>query len=85
MADTNISELQAMVAALQAQNETLRTQAAKRSQLSCKVGEKGGVSVVGLGRFPTTLYKQQWERLIEFVPEISKFITAHAAELKVKE
>lgn len=85
MADVNISELQAMIAALQAQNETLKASAAKRSTLRLKVGEKGGVSLYGLtSRFPVTLYKQQWERVIEFVPEIKKFIAAHP-ELKVKE
>ena len=85
MANT-IAELQAMVNALNEQNATLKAQAAKRNTLGMKVGEKGGLSVYGLSaRFPVTLYRQQWERLIEFVPQIKAFIEVHAAELKVKE
>jgi hypothetical protein len=82
---SNIAELQAMIAALQEQNGTLKAQAAKRNTLACKVGEKGGCCVIGLGRFPVSLYRDQWVRLIEFAPEITKFMEAHAAELKVKE
>ena len=55
------------------------------SKLTCKVGKSGGVSLYGLGRYPVTLYRQQWERLIGEVPAIQAFITAHSAELKVKE
>jgi hypothetical protein len=49
------------------------------------VGAKGGVSVYGLGRFPVTLYREQWERLAASMPEILAFIQANAARLKVKE
>ena len=84
MPEMTIEEMQAQLAKLQGENNTLKAAAVKRNTLSLKVGEKGGLSMYGLGRFPTTLYKAQWERLIEFVPEIKAFIAAHP-ELKVKE
>jgi hypothetical protein len=48
------------------------------------VSEKGGVSVYGLGRFPVTLYKEQWTRLLAMADEIRAFIKEHDAELKSK-
>ena len=53
----------------------------KRSSLSCKVSQKGAVSVYGLQRMPVTLYLEQWERLLDFSDEIRKFIKEHDAEL----
>lgn len=53
-------------------------------KLTCKVSEKGAVSVYGIGRFPTTLYSQQWERLIAFVPELQAFMLANKASLATK-
>ncbi len=53
-------------------------------KLTCKVSEKGAVSVYGIGRFPTTLYSQQWERLISFVPELQAFMLANKASLATK-
>ena len=91
MADTNntssvtvdIAALQAELAKAKAENEALK--AAKERKLTCKVSEKGALSVYGLSaRFPTTLYKGQWERLIAAVPAIQAFIAAHP-ELKTKE
>jgi hypothetical protein len=94
MADKFTAEQQALIAALIADNAVLKAQveAAKVKaqaprKLSFKVGEKGGVSVYGLSaRFPITLYKSQWERLLsdETVKSLKDFITAHP-ELKVKE
>ena len=53
--------------------------------LRCKVSAKGALSVYGLSaKWPTTLYRGQWERLIAFVPEIEKFIRANSAALSVK-
>lgn len=52
--------------------------------LSFKVSEKGAVSVIGLQRFPVTLYAGQWERLIGAVPDLKAFIVAHAAQLSRK-
>jgi hypothetical protein len=52
--------------------------------ISFKVSEKGAVSAYGLGRFPVTLYGEQWTRLIAAVPQLTAFISAHKAELSVK-
>jgi hypothetical protein len=60
----------------------------KRTQsrgISLKVSEKGGVSVYGMGRFPVTLYKEQWRRLLDMADEIRAFIREHESELKSKE
>ena len=78
-------ELQAQIAELQAQNEALKAEKAKRQTISCKVGNKGGVSVYGLCRFPVTLYAGQWERLLSEAENIKAFIEAHRSELAVKE
>jgi hypothetical protein len=53
--------------------------------MSMKVSEKGAVSVYGLGRFPVTLYKEQWERLLQSGEEIRKFIADNDDKLKKKE
>ena len=71
------------LARLRAENERL-----KRTQsrgVSLKVSEKGGVSVYGLGRFPVTLYKEQWTKLLDMADDIRAFIKAHDGELKAKE
>ena len=54
------------------------------ASLYCKVGQKGGISVYGLQRWPITLYAPQWERLLDFDGEIREFIREHDAELKRK-
>jgi hypothetical protein len=69
--------------------ERLRTEntALKRGATSgvrMKVGEKGGVSVYGMGRFPVTLYKEQWLKLLDMADEIRAFIAANEPELKSK-
>jgi hypothetical protein len=56
----------------------------RRSVLSCKVSEKGGVSVYGLQRMPVTLYVEQWEKLLGFGDEIRRFMKDHDSELKRK-
>jgi hypothetical protein len=59
----------------------------KRTQsrgISLKVSEKGGVSVYGMGRFPVTLYKEQWIKLLDMADEIRAFIRDHESELKAK-
>jgi hypothetical protein len=48
------------------------------------VSEKGGVSVYGLGRFPVTLYKEQWTRLLDMADDIRTFITENEGKLKAK-
>ena len=75
--------LQSEVERLKAENAALKSQAARG--ISIKVSEKGGVSVYGLGRFPVTLYKEQWTKLLAMADEIRAFLTAHDAELKTKE
>lgn len=76
-------DLVAEVARLRAENEALR--ASKHKTLSFKVTEKGGLSVYGMGKWPVTLYRGQWERLIEAVPALKASITANADLLSVKE
>jgi hypothetical protein len=76
--------LQEQIAALQAENNRLRTAQAGGGSLSLKVSEKGALSVYGMGRFPTTLYREQWERLFAHQTEIQAFIQANTARLTVK-
>ena len=68
---------------LRAENAALKARTARG--VSLKVSEKGGVSVYGLGRFPVTLYKEQWAKLLDMAGDIRTFITEHDAELKAKE
>ena len=75
--------LQAEVERLRAENEALKNRSNRA--VSMKVSEKGGLSVYGLGRFPVTLYKEQWEKLLAMSDELRQFIRDNAAKLKVKE
>jgi hypothetical protein len=68
---------------LRRENEALKKGASRG--VSLKVSEKGGVSVYGLGRFPVTLYKEQWTKLLDMGDEIRAFITANESRLKSKE
>jgi hypothetical protein len=76
-------ELQAEIERLRAENESLKKPA--RGQMSLKVSEKGALSVYGLGRFPVTLYREQWEKLLNMGDEIRSFIQANDSQLKKKE
>jgi hypothetical protein len=67
---------------LRAENERLRRGASRGVTL--KVSEKGGVSVYGLGRFPVTLYKEQWTRLLDMADDIRAFIRENDATLKTR-
>ena len=78
MADDVETELER----LRAENERLKKAASRGG--SIRVSEKGGVSVYGLGRFPVTLYKEQWLRLLDMADEIRTFIRDHAEALKSK-
>jgi hypothetical protein len=71
------------LARLRAENEALRARTRRGTHL--RVSEKGGVSVYGLGRFPVTLYKEQWVRLLDMADEIRAFIREHEAELKTRD
>jgi hypothetical protein len=62
---------------------TMATEKAPQS-LTCKVSEKGALSVYGLQRMPVTLYSEQWQRLVDFVPEIKAFLHAHSGEFSTK-
>jgi len=68
---------------LRAENERLKKGSSKG--MSLKVSEKGGVSVYGLGRFPVTLYKEQWKKLLDMSDDIRAFIEANESQLKSKE
>jgi hypothetical protein len=76
-------ELRAEVERLRRENEALKQRTARG--VSLKVSEKGGVSVYGLGRFPITLYKEQWTKLLDMADQIRAFIKEHDSELKTKE
>ena len=67
---------------LRAENEALK--ARSRRGITLKVSEKGGVSVYGLGRFPVTLYKEQWTKLLDLADDIRTFIRENEAQLKTK-
>jgi hypothetical protein len=76
-------ELKLEIERLKAENEALKTPT--RGQVSLKVSEKGGVSVYGLGRFPVTLYKEQWAKLLATSDQIKSFIEQNDHLLKKKE
>lgn len=78
-------EMIAELARLRQENDRLKAKVAARSTLSYKVTEKGGLSVYGLGRFPVTLYRGQWERLLKAKDDILAYVEEHKAELSVKE
>jgi hypothetical protein len=68
---------------LRKENEALKKGAS--SSVRMKVSEKGALSIYGMGRFPVTLYKEQWLKLLEMSDDIRSFIAAHQAELKAKD
>jgi hypothetical protein len=75
-------EMKAELERLRQENAALKKGAAKG--ISMKVSEKGGLSIYGLGRFPVTLYKEQWTKLLELSDEIKRFLKDHDSELKTK-
>jgi hypothetical protein len=79
----NEEEMKAELERLKAENEALKNRTTKG--VSMKVSEKGGVSVYGLGRFPVTLYKEQWTRLLDLADDIRAFIRDNESKLKAKE
>lgn len=76
-------DLKAELERLKMENASLKKGAAKG--VSMKVSEKGGLSVYGLGRFPITLYKEQWIKLLDLADDIRTFIQANSENLKTKE
>lgn len=93
LASTSASEMEQVIAKLRAEKAELEAKnaalaakaAAKIRPVSFKVSEKGAVSVYGLGRFPVTLYRSQWERLIGDMAKLQDFIAANAERLTTRE
>lgn len=75
-------DLKSELERLRAENAALKSRSGRG--VSMKVSEKGGLSVYGLGRFPITLYKEQWSRLLDMADDIRVFLEEHDAELKTK-
>lgn len=78
MAEPTYEELKARLAELEKQPR-------RTGSLEFRVGEKGGVSVYGLGRFPVTLYYEQWVRLMDAAPQLRQFLEDNKSRLKLKE
>jgi hypothetical protein len=76
-------QMKAELERLRAENEALKRTSSRG--LSLRISEKGGVSIYGLGRFPVTLYKEQWLRLLDMADDIRTFIKANESHLKSKE
>jgi len=75
-------DVRAELERLRAENEALKAKVTRAT--SIKVSEKGAVSVYGLGRFPVTLYKEQWLKLLGMADDIRKFIAQNESRLRVK-
>jgi hypothetical protein len=80
MAEPTYEEMKARLAELEKQVATKRT-----GSLEFRVSEKGGVSVYGLGRFPVTLYFEQWTRLLDQTDNLRAFLEENKSKLKLKE
>ena len=76
-------ELKAELEKVKAELEAVKARTSRG--VSMKVSEKGGVSVYGLGRFPVTLYLEQWTRLLDMADDIRRFIKENEGQLKKKE
>ena len=79
MSEPSYEELKARLAQLEKEQEPRRT-----GSLEFRVGEKGGVSVYGLGRFPVTLYYEQWIRLLDSAEKLREFLEENKSKLKLK-
>jgi hypothetical protein len=76
-------DLKAELERLRSENAALKKGAA--TGISMKVSEKGALSIYGMGRFPVTLYKEQWLKLLGMADDIRAFIAANDGQLKTKE
>ena len=76
-------DLKAELEKLRAENDQLKNKGVRG--LSLKVSEKGALSLYGVGRFPVTLYKEQWVKVLGMKDEIEKFLQVNAHLLKTKE
>jgi len=81
MAEPTYEELKARLTQLEKEVEGKR----RTGELNFKIGEKGGVSVYGLGRFPVTLYYEQWKRLLDAAEDLKTFLEENKSKLKLKE
>jgi hypothetical protein len=79
----NEAEMKAEMERLRAENAQLKNK--DKSGLTLKVSEKGAISLYGMGRFPVTLYKEQWLRVLASAPEIEVFIHENESRLKTRE
>jgi len=78
-------DMKAELERLRNENAALKKGSASSGNIRMKVSEKGAVSVYGMGRFPVTLYKEQWLKLLDMSEEIRAFIAANEAQLKAKD
>ena len=78
-------DMKAELERLRAENEALKNKKTGKGVLSMKVSEKGALSVYGMGRFPVTLYKEQWLKLLSITEDIKKFIEENDEKLKTKQ
>ena len=78
MTEPTYEELKAQLAALEAKQQ-------RTGSMSFKVSDKGGVSVYGLGRFPVTLYYEQWLKLLDRAQDLRDFLEENKSKLKLKE
>jgi hypothetical protein len=81
MTEPSYDELKARLAELEKQVETKK----RSGTIEFRVSEKGGVSVYGLGRFPVTLYYEQWKRLLEVAGDLKAFLEENKGKLKLKQ
>ena len=82
---TDLKALQAEIERLRKENEALAAKKAGAHTLSVKASAKGAVSVYGLGRFPVTLYAEQWERLLANAEKVKGFIEENRETLATKD
>jgi hypothetical protein len=78
-------DFKAEIERLRAENESLKNKKSAEGSLSMKVSEKGALSIYGMGRFPVTLYKEQWLKLLGIADQIKKYIEENNSRLKTKE
>jgi hypothetical protein len=78
-------DVKAEIERLRAENENLKNKKSTEGALSMKVSEKGALSIYGMGRFPVTLYKEQWLKLLGIADQIKKYIEENNSRLKTKE
>ena len=79
----NDDEMRAELERLRAENEALKKKSGPGG-IQLKVSQKAALSLYGLGRFPVTLYKEQWQRILDMADEIRRFLAEHDGELKSK-